>query len=56
VPGSFELPMVAKMMAKSGKYDAIVGIGAVIMVREVHSCEPFGFYSILGYAPERRGN
>ncbi|GAB4820122.1 hypothetical protein N2152v2_007168 [Parachlorella kessleri] len=30
VPGSFELPLVAKGMAKSGKYDAVVCIGAVI--------------------------
>ncbi|KAG1669201.1 hypothetical protein FOA52_001452 [Chlamydomonas sp. UWO 241] len=36
VPGSFELPMVAKMMAKSGKYDAVVGIGAVIMGSTKH--------------------
>ena len=30
MPGSFELPVVAKGMAKSGKYDAIVCIGAVV--------------------------
>ena len=30
VPGSFELPLVAKGMAKSGKYDAVVCIGAVV--------------------------
>ena len=30
VPGSFELPVVAKCMAKSGKFDAVVAIGAVV--------------------------
>ena len=30
MPGSFELPVVAKAMAKSGKYDAVVCIGAVV--------------------------
>lgn len=30
VPGAFEIPLVAKKMAKSGKYDAIVCVGAVI--------------------------
>ncbi len=30
VPGSFELPFVAKRMAESGKYDAIVCLGAII--------------------------
>lgn len=30
VPGSFELPVVAKAMAKSGKYDAVVCIGVVV--------------------------
>ena len=30
VPGSFELPVVAKAFAESGKYDAIICLGAVI--------------------------
>jgi 6,7-dimethyl-8-ribityllumazine synthase len=30
VPGAFEIPMIAKKMAQSGKYDAIVCVGAVI--------------------------
>lgn len=30
VPGAFEMPLVAKKMAKSGKYDAIITLGAVI--------------------------
>ena len=30
VPGAFEIPLAAKFMAKSGKYDAIIGLGAVI--------------------------
>ena len=30
VPGAFELPVIAKKMAKSGKYDAVICLGAVI--------------------------
>lgn len=30
VPGSFELPLVAKKMAQSGRYDAVICIGVVI--------------------------
>ncbi len=30
VPGAFELPLVAKKAAASGKYDAIIALGAVI--------------------------
>lgn len=30
VPGAFELPLIAKKMAKSGKYDAVICLGAVI--------------------------
>jgi 6,7-dimethyl-8-ribityllumazine synthase len=30
VPGAFEIPLVAQKMAKSGKYDAIICLGAVI--------------------------
>ena len=30
VPGAFEIPMTAKKMALSGKYDAVIGLGAVI--------------------------
>ena len=30
VPGAFEIPSVAKKMAQSGRYDAIVCLGAVI--------------------------
>lgn len=29
-PGSFEIPVVAKRMAESGKYDAVIALGAVI--------------------------
>lgn len=29
-PGAFELPFVAKKMAKSGRYDAVICLGAVI--------------------------
>ncbi len=30
VPGAFEIPLIAKRMAKSGKYDAVICLGAVI--------------------------
>ena len=30
VPGAFEIPLVASKMAKSGKYDAVIALGAVI--------------------------
>ena len=30
VPGAFEMPLVAQRMAASGKYDAVVCLGAVI--------------------------
>lgn len=29
-PGAFEIPLVAQKMAKSGKYDAVICLGAVI--------------------------
>lgn len=29
-PGAFEIPLIAKKMAKSGKYDGIIALGAVI--------------------------
>ena len=30
VPGAFELPIVAKAMAETGRYDAVICLGAVI--------------------------
>lgn len=30
VPGAFEIPLVAQKMAESGKYDAVICLGAVI--------------------------
>jgi len=30
VPGAYEMPMIAKRLAVSGKYDAVVCVGAVI--------------------------
>lgn len=30
VPGSFEIPLAAQTMAKSGKYDAVICLGALI--------------------------
>ena len=36
VPGAFELPIVAKKMAESGKYDAVICLGAVIRGSTTH--------------------
>lgn len=36
VPGAFELPVVAKKMARSGRYHAIVCLGAVIRGETAH--------------------
>ena len=30
VPGAFEIPLIASKMAKSGKYDAVICLGAVL--------------------------
>jgi len=30
VPGAFEIPLIAKKLAKSGNYDAVICLGAVI--------------------------
>ncbi len=30
VPGAYEMPIAAQQLAQSGKYDAIIGLGAVI--------------------------
>lgn len=30
VPGAFEIPLIAKKMSNSGKYDAVICLGAVI--------------------------
>ena len=36
VPGAFEIPLIARKMAKSGKYDAIICLGAVIRGSTTH--------------------
>jgi 6,7-dimethyl-8-ribityllumazine synthase len=36
VPGAFELPLAAKKMAVSGKYDALIAIGCVIRGETSH--------------------
>ena len=36
VPRSFEIPVVAKKMAESGKYDAVICLGAVIRGSTTH--------------------
>jgi len=36
VPGAFEIPLVAKKMATSGKYDGVICLGAVIRGTTTH--------------------
>lgn len=36
VPGAFEIPLVAKKMATSGKYDAVICLGTVIRGSTTH--------------------
>jgi 6,7-dimethyl-8-ribityllumazine synthase len=36
VPGSFELPLTAKKMAQTGKYDALIAIGCVLRGETAH--------------------
>ena len=36
VPGSFELPLVADKLAKSGRYDAVVCLGVLIRGGTIH--------------------
>ena len=37
VPGAYELPVVAKVLAKTKKYDAIVALGAVVQGATAHA-------------------
>ena len=36
VPGAFEIPLIASKLAKSGKYDAVICLGAVIRGETPH--------------------
>lgn len=36
VPGAFEIPLIASKIAKSGKYDAVIALGAVIRGSTTH--------------------
>lgn len=36
VPGAFEIPLIASKMANSGKYDAVICLGAVIRGSTTH--------------------
>jgi len=36
VPGSFELPLTSKILAQTGKYDALIAIGCVIRGETAH--------------------
>ena len=61
VPGAFEIPLIASKMAKSGKYDAVICVGAVIMImyamrfpkglHQYHWKQEFRYYS--EYLPQK---
>ncbi len=36
IPGAFEMPLVTKKMAKSGRYDGIICLGAIIRGETAH--------------------
>lgn len=36
VPGAFEVPLIAKKMAASGKYDALITFGAILKGKTYH--------------------
>jgi 6,7-dimethyl-8-ribityllumazine synthase len=36
VPGAFEIPLIAKKMAESGRYDAVIALGTVIRGATAH--------------------
>ena len=36
VPGAFEIPLAAQKLAQSGKYDAVICLGAVIRLSLIH--------------------
>ena len=36
VPGAFEIPLIAQKLAESGKYDAVICVGAVIRGQTSH--------------------
>ena len=51
VPGAFEIPIVAKKMAASGKYDAVLCLGAVIKGSTSHYeyvCAETGVPTLFG--------
>ena len=50
VPGSFELPVVAKSLAKTGRYDTIICLGAVIRGDTGH------YEMVAGHASSGIGN
>src|SRR5512137_2424648 len=56
VPGAFELPLTAKKMAKSGRFDAVICLGAVIRGATPHfdyiSAEVFKGIAMVGLETE----
>ncbi len=50
VPGAYELPLTASVLAKTGKYDAVIALGTVIRGGTAH------FEYVAGGASPRIGN
>ena len=50
VPGAYEIPLLADRFAASGKYDAVIGLGAVIRGGTPH------FDFVAGECASGRGN
>jgi len=51
VPGAFEIPLVAKKLARSGKFDAVICLGAIIRGATPH----FESVAAIEQAIERAG-
>ena len=57
VPGAFEIPLVARRMASTGAYDAVICLGAVVRGRRrtSSSCPPRRL-AVWGRSPGRRAS
>ena len=58
VPGSFELPLLAAAMARSGKYDAVITVGAVVRIASCPAAIPvhaFGHAALVCVCQGQQG-
>ena len=53
VPGAFEIPVVAKAMAASGRFDAVIAVGAIIRGATPHF-DYVAAEASKGIGPEQR--